>query len=289
MEQNGSTTAEQANQKLNTTEALFADLLPADEPKVLPTEDKGTEIANSQASKKEEVAAPLETKSPEYLDIQDFGDKKVKVKVDGVETEIPFKDVVKGYQTERYLTQKGQMIAEEKKKLQETAIPPTVHSDDDYIDPLMVEKMRGLEKKLEVAEETIKMAVSELTPIRYERNLSVIDSEMKTEGLTDFKEKVPEIEKIIRAMPPDKAETYDTIDGFKFLYKNLKLQELVKKQAGTTEKHTNADVRPTPKVVQIESGSSPSGGATSKAAEREKALTLAKKSGDWTDFMDKFG
>lgn len=289
MEQNGSTTAEQANQKVNTTEALFADLLPVDEPQALPTEDKGTETADSQASKKEEVAATSAPKEPEYLDVNGFGDRKVKVKVDGIETEIPFKDVVKGYQTERYLTQKGQMIAEERKKLQETATPPTTHSDDDYIDPLMAEEMRNLKKELEFVKETSKAAISELMPIRYERNLSVIDSEMKTEGLTDFKEHVPEIEKIIRAMPPDKAETYDTVDGFKFLYKNLKLQELVKKQASTTDKNTNADVRPTPRVVQIESGSSPSGGATSRAAEREKALTLAKKSGDWTDFMDKFG
>ena len=281
MEQNGSTTTAQANQKVSETDRLFPDLLPADEATPLPVEAAKTETE----SKKEEVSPTPKPIEPEYLDIQGFGDKKVKVKVDGVETEIPFKDVVKGYQTEQYLTRKGQMLAEEKKKLQEVA-PPT-HSDDEYIDPLMVEKVRSLEKQIESANEVNKAILSDIMPIRYEPNLSVIDTEMKAEGLTDFKEKVPEIEKIILAMPADKVATYDTIDGFKFLYKNLKLQEFTKKpQVSTT---ANPDVRPKPKVVPIESSSSPSGGVASTSAERDNAMALAKKSGDWTNFFVKYG
>ena len=285
-EQNGSTTTEQASQQINVTEKLFADLLPPDEVKTPPAENKEAEVKDEQETKKEVVETPA-PKEPEYLDVQGFGDKKVKIKVDGVETEIPFKDVVKGYQTEQYLTRKGQMLAEEKKKLHETP-PPPLHTKEDYLDPLMADEIERLNKELETVKEHNKATISELAPIRYERNLSAIDAEMKTEGLIDFREKIPEIEKIILAMPPEQSTAYDTAEGFKSVYKNLKLQELIKKlQASTTV--INPDVRPKPKLVPIESSSSPSGGAVNSNAERKKAFAHATEIGDWTDFMAKYG
>ena len=289
-EQDGSTTTEQANQKVNVTEKLFADLLPVGEVETLPAVNKEVEAKSEEEIKevkKEVTETPAPTpKEPEYLDIQDFGDKKVTVKIDGVEAEIPFKDVVKGYQTEQYLTRKGQMLAEEKKKLHETPAPP-IHTKDDYLDPLMADEVERLNKELETVKEYSKAAISELAPFRYERNLSAIDTEMKAEGLIDFREKVSEIEKIILAMPPEQSVAYDTTEGFKNVYKDLKLRELIKKpQASTT---VNPDVRPKPKIVPIESSSSPSGGDTSTTAERNKAFAHAKKTGDWPSFMEKYG
>ncbi|MDI6788312.1 MAG: hypothetical protein QME51_08070 [Planctomycetota bacterium] len=287
MENEGST--EQASQRVNQTKALFPELLPADESNTLPAED--AEAAKSQASESGKTVSPPQTH--EYLDIQDFGEKKVKVKIDGIEAEIPFKDVVKGYQTEQYLTRKGQTLAEERKRLQEAAVsPPAIHSDDEYIDPLMAQEVKSLKRDLEAMKEINRAITSDIMPLRYERNVNMIDNEMKAEGLTDFKEKLPEIESMIKAMPPEKIETYDTIDGFKALYKSLKLQELVKKQASTTDKQNKqnaADVRPNPRVVPIESGSSPSGGATTTNAERAKAFALASKSGNWVSYLEKYG
>src|SRR3990170_419871 len=151
----------------------------------------------------------------------------------------------------------------------------------------MADEIERLSKELKTVKEYNEATISELAPIRYERNLSAIDAEMKTEGLIDFREKIPEIEKIILAMPPEQSTAYDTAEGFKSVYKNLKLQELIKKpQASTT---VNPDVRPKPKIVPIESSSSPSGGAVNGNAERKKALTHAIETGDWPDFMAKYG
>ena len=173
-EQNGSTTTEQANQQINVTEKLFADLLSPDEVKTLPAENKEAEVKDEQETKKEVVETPA-PKEPEYLDVQGFGDKKVKIKVDGVEREIPFKDVVKGYQTEQYLTRKGQMLAEEKKKLHEPP-PPPLHTKEDYLDPLMADEIERLSKELKTVKEYNEATISELAPIRYERNFSVLNS-----------------------------------------------------------------------------------------------------------------
>ena len=279
MEQNGSTTTEQANQKVSETDRLF----PLGEAMLPPEETAKAETEGSPEQGKEVSSTPKPTELG-YLDLQDSGDKKVKVKIDGVETEILLKDVVKGYQTEQYLTRKGQALAEERKKIQ-GVIPPT-HSKDDYLDPLMLEKMESLEGEVAAMKEREQATISELAPLRYERSLRGIDSEMKAEGLTDFREKLPEIEKILLAMPPDRAEVYDTVDGFKSLYKSIKLQEFTKKQAGTT---INSDMRIKPKVVPIESSSSPSGGVASTNAERDNAMALAKKSGNWVPFMQKYG
>ena len=78
-EQNGSTTTEQASQQINVTEKLFADLLPPDEVKTPPAENKEAEVKDEQETKKEVVETPA-PKEPEYLDVQGFGDKKVKNK-----------------------------------------------------------------------------------------------------------------------------------------------------------------------------------------------------------------
>lgn len=271
-----STTEEQASQEENLTSKLFADLA---EDETLPETKQAETKDVSPTPEEENKKTPT---VPEYLDTQEFGDKKVKVKVDGVEMEIPFKDVVKGYQTDQYLTQKGQKIAEERKR-QEIPKPEFV-PDDEYIDPMAAKHIKELQEELHRVKENEYGISLELAPLRYDRTMTAIDTKMKQEGFADFKDKLPEIEKILFAMPPDKMAIYDNQQGFEFLYKNLKLGEFKK---ASEEKPKKPDERPKPKVIPIESSSSPSGGESNN--EKTKAFDKAKATGDWTEYFMKFG
>lgn len=56
--------------------------------------------------------------APEYIDFDSFGDKYVKVTVDGEELEVPLKEAVSGYQRQSDYTRKTQQLAEERRGVQ---------------------------------------------------------------------------------------------------------------------------------------------------------------------------
>lgn len=58
-----------------------------------------------------------QTPEPRYLDIDEFGDHLVKVKVDGVEQELPLSEVRNGLMMQRAFTQRTQQLAAERQRL----------------------------------------------------------------------------------------------------------------------------------------------------------------------------
>lgn len=56
--------------------------------------------------------------TPEYLDLDSYSDKYIKVTVDGEELEVPLKEAVSGYQRQADYTRKTQQLAEERKNVQ---------------------------------------------------------------------------------------------------------------------------------------------------------------------------
>jgi hypothetical protein len=59
-----------------------------------------------------------EEAQPDYIDIDGFADKYVKIVVDGEELEVPLKEAVSGYQRQSDYTRKTQQLAEERKNVQ---------------------------------------------------------------------------------------------------------------------------------------------------------------------------
>lgn len=55
---------------------------------------------------------------PEYLDLDSYSDKYIKVTVDGEELEVPLKEAVSGYQRQADYTRKTQQLAEERRSVQ---------------------------------------------------------------------------------------------------------------------------------------------------------------------------
>lgn len=73
-------------------------------------------IEDGQVEGGEEVA--YEEAQPEYIDIDSFADKYVKITVDGEELEVPLKEAVSGYQRQSDYTRKTQQLAEERRSVQ---------------------------------------------------------------------------------------------------------------------------------------------------------------------------
>lgn len=69
----------------------------------------GTEVGSS---------APAEAPSYEYIDTDSFGDKYVKLKVDGEELDVPLREALSGYQRQADYTRKTQELASQRESLQ---------------------------------------------------------------------------------------------------------------------------------------------------------------------------
>jgi hypothetical protein len=72
----------------------------------------GTEVGTS---------APAEAPSYDYIDTDSFADKYVKLKVDGEELDVPFKEALSGYQRQSDYTRKTQELASQRESLQHAA------------------------------------------------------------------------------------------------------------------------------------------------------------------------
>lgn len=60
----------------------------------------------------------FEEYTPEYIDLDSYADKYVKLQLDGEELEVPLKEAVSGYQRQADYTRKTQQLAEERRNVQ---------------------------------------------------------------------------------------------------------------------------------------------------------------------------
>lgn len=141
-------------------------------------------IDDGQVEGGDEVVDSFEEIEPEYIDVEGFGDKYVKVVIDGEELEVPLKEAVSGYQRQADYTRKTQQLAEERKSVQfakaiQEALDndpkatvellkqhygiqeqdPFAEDDDLYMDP-MEKQYKQLENRLRSFEE--QQALNEL-------------------------------------------------------------------------------------------------------------------------------
>lgn len=304
-----------------TSERLFPDLFnPASEPAPVdeekaepepapaepeaPTPDPGTEPPSA-------VPEPEPHKTVEdILDIAAFQGKKVRVKVDGEEMEVPAETLIKNFQLESHLTRKGQQLGEQKRALEELRkeLLEKTNTDasavEDAIDegesPQVVKK---LQEQLDATRKQLAEVSAVVSPILFQRNVDALDNQVKqTLGFDDFKTYVPKIQKFIREQmrdpehpTPQEVAMFDTPQFYLSKYQEMKLRELSKPPAPPPLPPTTAPAAPAApapkltKIVNVETG----GGAIqdnsseSKAAQIQKALARAKSLGTteaWADY-----
>jgi predicted metal-dependent hydrolase len=75
-------------------------------------------VEDGQVEGGDEVVDFDEESQFDYINVDEFGDKYVKIVVDGEELEVPLKEAVSGYQRQSDYTRKTQQIAEERKGVQ---------------------------------------------------------------------------------------------------------------------------------------------------------------------------
>jgi hypothetical protein len=218
------------------------------------------------------------------LSLDEHGDHIVTVKIDGVEKEVSFKDVLRGYQTDQYLTQKGQKLALERQTFEEMrrTVAPAKAPEPEEVDPLteiLQPYIKPFQAKIAALENALQEVSVVTAPAKYQQNLTNLDNRLKEEGFDDFMAYVPKIEDFIKSLPFEQQTQYDNQFAYIDLYKTYKIKDIVAK---ANQPH-NPDPRPAPKVTPIEPvGGTPTGADTFQG-QYKAAFDKARETGDWTE------
>ena len=260
---------------------------------ITPAESKPDEIAKVEDEvvnpPKVEAATPsVEAQPPQaddYLDIEAVKGKKVKLKVDGQEMEVPFEELVKNHQTWQHLSRVGRVVGEQRKSLvEERAELERLRRSQQTENGNDLELLNDTPPNSEVVELKAELASlrSAIQPTLVQMTLERADSDLKHRGLNDFKSYVPKIREFILAnVPAERQGMYDNIETFVSMYQEMKLDDMVRSSSTPTP-----PVKPlatTPKIVPpIESASAPTNvQATSQLKkDYEAAYNRAQESGD---------
>lgn len=238
-----------------------------------PKEEKMDEQQpTAKATEEATETAPAEIDLDEFLAKNglDLSKVKIKTKVDGKEELIPIEEVKKNYQIKKHLDSEAQKLglrrkewaAEQMKNFETAAKPdgtpngtvkadsrPELNTEDDLLNEVVERLARRIDPKLKAIEDVT-------APIMYERNRDAVDKSLKAMGYDDFREYIPKIETFITSLEdPSAVQFYDTPEGVKGLYFQMKLEEARTQQKAAQE---TGMAKPKPPVVRIPSGSGPS-------------------------------
>ncbi|TXH47747.1 MAG: hypothetical protein E6Q97_26510 [Desulfurellales bacterium] len=232
--------------------------------------DDNTEPAKVPEEVKE--TAPSEIDLDEFLAKSglDLSKVKIKTKVDGKEELLPIDEVRKSYQIRKHLESEAQKLglkrkewAAEQMKNFETATKPNgtpsgtekatqkpeLNNEDDLLNEIVERLAQRIDPKIKAIEDVT-------APIMYERNRDAVDKSLKAMGYEDFREYIPKIETFIASLDnPSAVQFYDTPEGVKGLYFQMKLEESRSQQSAAKDPGM---AKPKPPVVRIPSGSGPS-------------------------------
>jgi hypothetical protein len=238
----------------------------------------------------EEAPTETETPEPEYLNPEDFENKSFKLNVGGEEVTVNVKDAIRRLQTDTYLTQQGQKLAEERRQLdalknsvvdKSAETKPTDDLDYDY-EETPTPKVSALEKQVAQMSETLGNIQQNMAPSVYEQNIRAIDAHLKTEGFDDFMEFKPEIEAHFLTFSVEDQARVGELDMVNE-YKNRKIKKM--RDIATNKSTEPVENRQAPAVVNILGGSgTPSSSDTDvDSAKYRKAFEKAQETGNWSE------
>lgn len=276
-EQNGNTTiennAEENPVKVGTTSALFGEesisqpAAPVEQPAV-PEEKK--EIVQ-QSGKTQDQPQTEELYLEDILAKQGVPLDKVKsrIKVDGKEEVVSFEEFRKRVQLKEHLDRAGQELGRqrreflemrkgtEKERPQISQVPERSDLEQQnvpsYSDPTIEELKREIE--------SLKAYTAGLNPVIFNINRQKVSNDLKAEGFEDFLDYIPTMEvELSKVTDPALQAFYDTEEGSKVFYKQLKAKEFLdasKKKSEEPQKSAPME-RPRPPVQRIDGGNQPS-------------------------------
>lgn len=175
---------------------------------------------------------------------------KTKTKVDGVESDVPFSEVKKSYQLEQHLTKRGQKIGEERRQLEVMRNQMAQAQEPKEFTAEPASEVEILRRELEAIRSVIQ-------PTIYQNARQQLANDLKEQGFPDFNEYIDKIDARVAAEPDEnKWKFYNTFDGAKQLYFQMKLEEARNQpaQQPTIQKKETAR----PPVIKIDGGNRPS-------------------------------
>jgi hypothetical protein len=281
---------------LGTSKELFPDY---EENLQAELAQKNGQVPSEEVPTKQEETPKEDIKTETEVPVQQPDkelDKTYKVKVDGIEMEVNEEELVKGYQTQKALSQRGQKLAEERREFEmsksnpvpDTQIPkpdePLLDGDEAYYKEFISPYVNPLKEQIKDLTNQLEEIQSEMRPTRYNTVMEEIDREMKEAGFDDFKEKQAEIENTVHLMSPERQGVYNNKDGYISIFKSMKLDELKNaKNIAPKKVITDDDKRVKPDVEVMDGGVTPSQ-ADDSATVHNQAFERAKKTGHWGDW-----
>lgn len=241
----------------------------------------------------EETPKPVESKPAEddFIDWEKMSTKKIRQKIDGKEVVI-IADELKKYsdqdQIKKHLADAADKVGQERRKLAEERQElerlrnrpigaPTNREPQEtpqYQQDPVFERIKFLEAQVQ------QLALG-TQPAIYESNRQRVSNELKAQGFNDFLDYLPKMESVVVGIKdPNLVSFYDTPEGSKALYFQLKAQDLQKAPRVNVPRETTA-ANPVAPTVQIDSGSQPSGSYNDDSSHNYRsAFRRATSAGD---------
>lgn len=279
----------------SVSQRLFSDLNGRNIPGVSSIPDMvDTPLPIPEDAKKPEIKATPEVKpGPKYLSLEDFADSVVKLKVDGVEEDAKFQDIIRRVQLDKHLTSKGQKLSEEEKRIQAKeasliekekiltellANQNQTKNDDSETESLIKDDpyVKRLEADLLETKKRMQEIDIQTAPMRLNASLERVDKFAKDSlGLTDFMDYRVKIQDELRSLPPEVARGLDNESGWLTVFKDIKLKELMAQVAEhkkSVPSETKSIERVSPSIVPIESSRGSSKGFSDDDSSKYRSL-----------------
>lgn len=259
------------SRKKSTSQVLFPENITEDggivNRPIRPYEDAAKEIPKGSATPTPQPAssAPSATAptEPSYLDLSKLPENTmVRMKVDGVEMDVPAKEALKNFQLERHLTLKAQQLAEREKAFeaerlnyrQQMTEPPQKQPSpkkQEVIEPTAPESAEVLALRAELA-----ALRQTLAPQMFDASLKKLEARVKENlGADDFLTYVPKIKEFVDSElkkpeisgNPQAVSILDSQDFWYGKYQEIKLKEMI---SGAKQSTPTPSVVAQPQIIQ---------------------------------------
>lgn len=281
-----------------------------------PAEESPAQEAEAQPDPVKEAPSTVEDPAPtqavtppavpDILDLSVLQGKKLRVKVDGIDMEVPAEDFVKNYQLEMHLNRKGQMLNEQKRAIEELRkeLLTKAQTQTDAVEQAIEDgeapqEIQVLRQELQSTQQALAEIRAATADIVFEKNVSALDSQVKANlGFDDFRQYVPKIQQFVQSQlvnpgrpTPQELARFDTPEFYLMKYQEMKLRDLRATPPAPAPKPAET-APPTPvlkKIVTVESGGGalPAKASESMEQQLQTAFDRARKSGstdDWAEY-----
>ena len=196
---------------------------------------------------KESNSPKPEESTPEtddFIDWEKMSGRKIRQKIDGKEV-ITTVEELKKYsdqdQIKKHLAEQADRVGQERRKLAEerqqwneqrsrpAPIQQPEQPDTDFGTPQRQPQNDPVFQRIQFLEQQVQQLAQGIQPSIYESNRQRVSNELKAQGFNDFNDYLPKMESIVGGLTdPNLISFYDTKEGSKALYFQLKAQDLQK-------------------------------------------------------------